>query len=376
MSLQRIALTLFIVSILLVGIIFAKSILIPLAISFLFAYLLYPVVWRIERYGLHRMIAILTVILISLIIIASVVFFFSVQISNIHINLDGMKDKMIQESSSTHSFLEDKLGINLNTIGFYFDTTIKNIVSSLQSQFGSIFTTTATTLFQIFILPVFTFFILFYRTKVAYFIFRLIGRNKKRKAVKILREVSTITPRYLGGLLGVVVILSVLNTLGLTIIGVPHALVLGVGAAILNLIPYFGTLIGALIPLVYVLVSVANPINMASKVVLIFMIIQFLENNIITPNVVGGNVKLNPLTIIIGLLFGNLIWGVAGMLIIIPYIAILKIVMRNIESLKPFAYLLSNKGMDKYRVNFGGLRILKRNLKGNGKGKVKKSAGK
>jgi len=242
--------------------------------------------------------------------------------------------------------------MNVERVNNYIESAIRNIISAIASESGNVFTTTTTTLFQIFILPVFTFFILFYRTKTAFFIFKLTGEKNKRKAINILREVSTVTSRYLAGLLGVVLILAVLNTLGLSIIGVPHALVLGVGAALLNLIPYFGTLLGALIPLIYVLISVPQPMNMAIKVVIMFIIVQFLENNIITPNIVGNNVRINALTIIIGLLLGNLIWGIAGMLIIIPYIAIVKIIMRNIDSLEPFAYLLSSRGLEKYEVHY------------------------
>jgi predicted PurR-regulated permease PerM len=235
---------------------------------------------------------------------------------------------------------------------------VDNIFSSLfTGEQTNIFSTTANTIFQILILPVFTFFLLFYRTKIAYFVFRLVGRKRKKKAVRILRDVSTVTTKYLGGLILVVIILAVLNSTGLIIIGIPHAIVLGVASAILNLIPYFGTLLGALVPIFYVLIAMDDPFSTALKVVFLFIIVQFLENNIITPNIVGGNVRLNALTVIIGLLFGNLIWGVAGMLVVIPIIAILKIIMSNIEILKPFAYLLSSKGLEKHRINYRGFFI-------------------
>lgn len=372
-TLQKTALSLFIISLFLLVIILAKNILVPLAISFLFAYLVYPVVWRIERNGVPRVFSILIVIIITLIIIGGVVFYFSIQFSKISIDLNSVKDRVLSQSISLKFIMEDKFGVNLNTMDYYSERAMDGIIQAIQSGSGNIFETTATTVFQIFILPVFTFFILFYRTKNAYFIFRLVGRSRRPKAIEILREVSNVTSRYLSGVIAVVAILAVLNSFGLFIIGVPHAILLGVGAAILNLIPYFGTLIGALVPILYVLISIPDPLNTAVKVVIMFIIVQFLENNIITPNVVGGNVKLNPLTIIIGLLIGNLIWGIPGMLIIIPFIAITKIVMRNIDSLKPFAYLLSSKGAEKYSLHIGRkmLRMIAK-IKRNGRKKTKK----
>ena len=83
-TLNKTAVSLFIISLILVGVILAKNVLIPLAISFLFAYLLYPLAWRIERNGVHRIFSILIVILSALVVIAAIAFYFSVQISNIH----------------------------------------------------------------------------------------------------------------------------------------------------------------------------------------------------------------------------------------------------------------------------------------------------
>lgn len=352
LPLVKTALALFIISLFMLVIILVKNILVPLAFSLLLAYLIYPIVWRLERWGIHRIPAILVVILLVIIVASAIALYFSIQVANINFDLNALKEKVIQGNHSIEAKLSEIFGMNVERVNNYIESAIQNLISAIASKSGNVFSTTTTTIFQIFILPVFTFFILFYRTKTAFFIFKLTGEKNKKKTINILREVSTVTSHYLAGLLGVVFILAVLNTLGLTIIGVPHALVLGVGAALLNLIPYFGTLLGALIPLIYVLISIPDPLSMAIKVVIMFIIVQFLENNIITPNVVGTNVRINALTIIIGLLLGNLVWGIAGMLIVIPYIAILKIIMRNIDSMEPYAYLLSSRGLEKHQLHF------------------------
>ena len=71
------------------------------------------------------------------------------------------------------------------------------------------------------------------------------------------------------------------------------------------------------------------------------MLIQFTENNILTPNITGGYVKLNPFITILSLVAGSMVWGVAGMLLAIPLIASLKIIFENYESTKPIAFLLA-----------------------------------
>jgi len=198
-----------------------------------------------------------------------------------------------------------KTGADAKTMNYYIDKATKNFFSSTQSVLQSLFTATSAVLFQIGLLPVFVFFLLFYRTKTAYFIFRLVGRENKTLALHILREISSVTTKYLGGLLIVVAILAVLNSIGLLIIGVEHAIIFGVLAAVLNLIPYIGTFLGGLIPFVYVLATTPDPAILLIKIVVIFSIVQFLENNLITPNIVGKSIRLNPLAIIIGMLFAN-----------------------------------------------------------------------
>ncbi len=348
----RFAIVLFIISILLAGIIIAKSILIPLVISIFFSYLLYPLVRRIEKFGIQRAITILFVLLFAILILGGAALFISAKLSNITLDFAGLKSDFDAKADSLKLILENRLGMNAGAMDQYIKNISNNFFSSWETQLGNLFAATTTTIFQIAILPVFTFFLLFYRTKSAYFIFRIVGREKKAKALHILREISTVTTRYLGGLFIVVAILAFLNSTGLYLIGVKHALVFGILAALLNLIPYAGTFLGFLIPFTFVLFTVPDPFSTILKIAVLFTVIQFTENNLLTPNIVGNSIKINPLAIILSLLFAGMIWGIAGMLIVVPCLAILKVIMRNIDELKPYAFLISDRGVEKYRFHF------------------------
>jgi len=351
-SIVKAGMFLIILSIAIAFLVIAKNVLFPIVMSTFFAYLLYPVVWRVERWGVHRALAAFLVILVVVIILAAGVVPFSIQASNLSLDYAEMKEQFDTKAESIQAVFQQKFHINANTMDDYTENLGSSIISSWQNSIGNLFSATTTTLFQIGMLPVFTFFLLFYRTKMAYFIFRAVGRKRKPKALTILKEISTLTSKYLGGVLIVVVILAVLNSLGLFIIGVKHALVMGVLAALLNLIPYFGTLLGGLIPFLYVYFTVPDPFNMMLKVVILFLIVQFFENNILTPNIVGNSIKMNPFAVILSLLFANLVWGVAGMLVVVPSLAILKVIMRNIEELRPYAYLISDRGMEKHQIGY------------------------
>ncbi|WP_372647436.1 AI-2E family transporter [Draconibacterium sp.] len=347
-----------IISLFVTFIILTKNILIPMVIAMYFAYLLYPVVWKIERWGVNRAISILMVLLVVITFIGGIALLFSLKASNIEIDFNDVKEQFDKKSLNVQNLLTDKLEIDVSTVEQYFDRAVENFIDTWQAGIGNLFTTTTTTIFQIGILPVFTFFLLFYRTKTAHFILRITPKDKKFVTLTILREISKVITKYLGGLFLVVAILAVLNSAGLLIIGIKHALVLGVLAALLNLIPYIGTFLGWFIPFMYVFFTYPHPLPTMLKVVVLFIIIQFIENNLLTPNIVGNSIKINPLAIIVSLLFANIIWGIAGMLVVIPVLATLKIIMRQIDSLKPYAYLISDRGTEQYQ-----LKIFKRKNK-------------
>ncbi len=350
--LVRIALILFILAASFLVIIFAKDVLMPFAVSFFFAYLVYPIVWRIERKGVHRALAILLVMLVAFLVFGTIALLLISRLSHADIDLVQLKGAFDQRADAMLEKMEAKFGIQSDTISEYIGKLSGAVFASGQSGIGKFFTATTTTVFQIIVLPVYTFLLLFYRTKTAYFIFMLAGRKNRKKVLVILREISTVTTKYLGGLLMVVLILAVLNSTGLFIIGVPHALLFGTLAAVLNLIPYIGTFIGSVIPILYVLFTYPDPGQTMLQVFILFLAVQFMENNLLTPNIVGNNIKINALAIILGLLMANMVWGMAGMLIVVPVLAIMKIVMQHIDSLKPYAFLISDEGVSNHQVTF------------------------
>ena len=191
---------------------------------------------------------------------------------------------------------------------------------------------------------------MYYRTKFAYFILKLTPKDKGMVTIRILRDISTIAASYMGGVTIVVLILVVLNSCGLLIIGVRYAIFFGMVSAFFNFIPYFGTLMGGSIPFLFVLLTTEDPLHYGLRVAILYVIVQFIENNILTPNIVGGHVKLNPFIIIIGLVLGATVWGIPGLLVTVPFLAILRVIFANLEPLTPFSYLLGPKGTRKHAI--------------------------
>jgi predicted PurR-regulated permease PerM len=141
------------------------------------------------------------------------------------------------------------------------------------------------------------------------------------------------------------------------VLGINHAILLGVIAGFLNIIPYIGVLIGSLFPIVMALLT-KDSIWIAVGALGVCVVVQFLDNNFITPNVVGSSVSINPLATLIVLVIGGMLWGVAGMMLFIPYLGMLKVVLDNVDGLKPFGYLIGEEAKLKQKK----LKIFKINI--------------
>lgn len=352
----RFASFLLIAILLVYGLIAARNFLFPITFAALFSYLLYPVVNFLEKRRIPRILAILMSIFMAFIVIAALFYLFYRQLSNMFENFDTLREQVIANIELLQQNLANFLGIKNNGIEVFLKEQFDQFFGNSNGGIRKFFTATTGTIFRIFILPIYVFLLLFYRTKFAYFILKITPDASRQTTINILREVSTIAGRYMGGVSIVVLILSVLNSTGLAIIGVEYAILLGIVSAFFNFIPYFGTLMGGAVPLTFVLMTTDDPLYFGIRVAILFLLVQFTENYILTPNIVGGNVKINPLIIIVGLVVGAVVWGIPGLLVIVPFLAILKIIFSHIPRLQPYAFLLGLKGTSRYAVSFSKIK--------------------
>jgi len=139
--------------------------------------------------------------------------------------------------------------------------------------------------------------------------------------------------------------IAVLNSAALLLLGVPYAILIGVIGAILNLIPYLGGVVAIALP---VLMAIVTKEGFTTPLLIIaaYSFIQFIDNNILVPKVVSSKVSVNALISIIVVLLGGMLWGVSGMFLSIPFIAVFKIIFDRIEELKPWGKLLGDQMPD------------------------------
>ena len=136
-------------------------------------------------------------------------------------------------------------------------------------------------------------------------------------------------------------IVAALNCIGLLVLGIDHAIFFGILSGVLTIIPYVGIIIGALFPILMALIT-KDSIWYSVGVVIVFFVVQFLEGNFITPRITGSKVSINALAAIVALVIGGKILGIAGMILAVPAIGVLKIVLSHSQRLKPFVILLED----------------------------------
>ncbi|HCD52082.1 MAG TPA: AI-2E family transporter [Balneolaceae bacterium] len=338
----RASMTLVGLSLLFVILSYGKFILMPLAFAAFLSMLLSPIVNKLEQWKLGRAFSIIITILLVLIVLAGVISLISAQFVQFAERVPEVTQRLKSVTTDGISFLEETVGLSQEQRSNYLEQGLSNVIDKSGSYISSILSATTSTFTLMSLLPIFIFFMLYYREMYIRFFQKLFSRDGGTDGIdEVMENVQEVTQNYLVGMLTVIGILAVLNTSGLLIIGLDHAIFFGVFASLMAVIPYIGIIIGALPPLLFALLlgdSLLQPVF----VIAVFGTVQFLEGNFITPRIVGSKVSINPFMAMLALIVGGEIWGISGMILFVPLIGILRVIFQEIEELKPYGYLLGN----------------------------------
>jgi predicted PurR-regulated permease PerM len=339
-TLQRLAYFLIVAVITVYIMVIGKFIIVPLVFAALLSIMVAPVSRFMERYIRWKVPAILLTFLAVLIPVSGIIMFFSYQLGDVIQNMPAITGNLKQTADTLFTWLEEQFGITRAQSWDWLRANFSTILESPFEFFRGGLTSSTTFLVNFLMVLIFMFFFLLYRGAIRNFILlqcRPAGREEGRE---ILSQIQHLVRHYLYGLLMVILILAVLNSIGLLIIGVGYAVFWASLAAFLSIIPYIGTTLGGLLPFMYSVATAATWWQPAA-VVILYVSIQQVEGNLITPYVVGSNVKINPFIAIISLIVGGVIWGLAGVILGIPIAAILKLIFDHTDALKPVGALMS-----------------------------------
>lgn len=319
----------------------AQDIIVPLILGTIVAIVLYPIVNFFMRRRINRLLAIVATFLLTFLVISAFSAFLFSQISLFSESFPKLLDKFTVIISQTMTWAAGYFGINPEEINAWINKTTDSLIDIGSAAIGQTLVSVGSGLVVMFLIPVYVFLILYYQPLLLEFFHRLFGANHRSVVSDIISQIKTVIQRYLSGLVIEAIIVAVLNSVGLLILGIDYAIVLGIIGALLNVIPYVGGIIAVALPMMIALVTQASPWY-ALYVLAIYMVIQFVDNNYIVPRVVASKVKINALiSVIVVIAFGAL-WGIPGMFLSIPLTAILKVIFDHIETLQPWGLLLGD----------------------------------
>ena len=317
------------------------GLLLPLFFAALLATLLLPLVRRFERWGWPSILAITATLLLMIITIAGLIMLFGYQLLELRTELPLLREKLLVLFEQAQQWAHVRFGTDVMSRQELVEKFMKAFKKSAGAYVGLTLSTGVGVLSTLTLVPIYIFCFLYYRDHIRQFMFRFIAPDRRTTVLHMMDNIQSVVQAYITGLLTVIAIVSAMNAVGLLLLGVKFALFFAIFASVLAVIPYIGIMVGATVPALVTLVETGS-VAQAAAVVAVFMTVQFLEGNFITPMVTGSKVSINPMAAIIALILGGELWGTAGMILSIPLVAVLKVVLDANKSLEPWGFLLGD----------------------------------
>lgn len=329
------------------GLYFAKAFLIPLFIGAILATLFLPLCKWLEIKKIPRGLSVAICLLTFLMAIGGIGSLLGWQISELMSDFTLLKQKIIEKVNTIQQYIFTRFGISVEK---QWDL-VKNQKSSFSENLNFMLGSLAKILTNFILILVYIAGLLYYRNHIKIFFIKLSNPSQRGEMEHVVYKAAHVSQQYLLGLTKMIICLWIMYGFGFTLVGVKNALFFAVLCGLLEIIPFIGNITGTTITLLVAAVQGAG-LPMLGGIVLTYGIIQFIQGWVLEPFIVGPQVKINPLFIIIALVVGELVWGIPGIFMAIPLIAMLKIVCDHIEPLKPYGFLMGEIETSKRKSGF------------------------
>jgi len=315
-----------------------SDIIIPFAFAGLFATLLNSLQNKFMQLKIPKVPSIVLTIIIAVLVVAAILSFLSMQLIQFSEMMPELKVRYKELLLDLETSVYQKFNISIAKQTQY----LQELTSKSKWLIGSTVSSAIGVFSVLFLIPIYIFLLLYYKTLILNFLYEAFTREHSEHVAGVLKETKAAIQSYVVGLLIETFIIAVLNSGALLLLGVDYAILLGVLGALLNLLPYIGGLIAIILP---VLIATVTKDGYTTQLYIVgaYAVIQFIDNNFLVPLIVSSKVQINALVSILAVLCGGALWGVSGMFLSIPFIAVLKIVFDRIDGLKPWGKLFGDQ---------------------------------
>ena len=328
-----------------------REVITPLVMAFFLALMLLPVLRFLRRKKVPEGLAIFLAIIFLAIIIGLVIWFFSSQISRLNADFPQIKKNVQLHLNSLSAWINSKWGLSTERQVQLINEQNDKLFTFASGMLGGAASSVTGTLIFFGLLPIYIYLLLFYKNLLIRFVFIWFPHKSQPKVKEVIHETEIIIKSYLIGLLIQITYITILLGGILLVIGIKHAILIGAIFAILNLIPYVGALVGNIIGVLLTLSS-SQQLWPIFAVLITIAFVQFLDNNILMPRIVGSKVKINALATIVGVIVSGALAGIAGMFLSLPVIAVLKIIFDRTENMQQWGVLLGDERPTKSPMQF------------------------
>ncbi|MGZ3752400.1 MAG: AI-2E family transporter [Mucilaginibacter sp.] len=312
------------------------DILVPFSFAILFAIILNPLCTFLQR-KLYKVFAVILTLLFAIIVLGSIFYFLTSQIAQFGQELPMLKVKFEFIVDQLRLFTQREFGLSTAKQSALVKQALNDSPAIIGQTLGAVFGSVSVVV----IIPVYVFLMLFYKTLILNFLYEVFKEKHSQRVSEILKETKIAIQSYITGLLIEMIIVSTLNSVALIILGVKYAILLGFVGGILNMLPYIGGIIAIALPVIIATIT-KDGYTTQLGIIIAYLAIQFIDNYIIFPRFVSVKVQINALISILVILLGSSLWGISGMFLSIPFIAVLKIIFDRIEELKPWGKLFGD----------------------------------
>ena len=318
---------------------YLKVVMVPLFFSIIFAIMLYPVCFRLEKWGVARGLSSFFTVFLGTLVLGFLAYTFFVQLSNFAEQIPQVTARMSTLIDELRDFLANKFSMNKLAVS----DKIQEQLAVLQNNGGTMLTnslsTVSTLLINAFLIPLYVFFLLYYRNFFIEFFYKVFPTSDKEIIDDTILKISEVVKGYLFGQFLDIMIIGIANSLALYFIGVGYPIILGFCISIFCVIPYIGMILGSIVALLTALITTTSSWQPATTFIVLW-IIHIIDSNLIAPMVIGKRVSINPLMGIFMLFLFGALWGLPGLFLGFPLTAILKVIFDTVPALKPYGFLL------------------------------------
>lgn len=323
--------------------IIGKEILSPLIFSCIFSILLLPVAsffeWKLK---FPRAVAAIVAVVLFLAVIICVLYLLGNQLGSLINDWPQFQQQLTTSINNMQDWVASTFNINANKQLDVIQGLGKKILDS-----GTLIATTtlvslsSTLLFFVFTF-IYTFFFLLYRRLIKRFFVRIFREENATLVHDIIEQVQFMIRQYIIGIFFQMSIVSVVVCLAFWILGIKYAILLGLITGIFNVVPYLG-IFTALVISCLITFATSAALGTVLIVAIIIIAMHLIDSNILLPLIVGSKVKINALITVLGVVVGELIWGIPGMFLSIPIIAVLKIIFERVDTFNAWAIILGDE---------------------------------